>query len=98
MQTLGISNSDYLTALMIFIVGYTLFETPWTYLLKKLRPSKTLALLMFSWGLLTIILGCVNNYAGLVIVRFLLGSFEAGLFPGLVVSSLDSAVSSCSDV
>lgn len=56
-------------------------------MIKKFRPSRTLALLMFSWGLLTIILGCVTNYGGLVAVRFLLGSFEAGLFPGLVVST-----------
>ena len=30
------------------------------------------------------ILGAVQNFAGLVVVRFLLGAFEAGLFPGIV--------------
>lgn len=66
-------------------------------MLKKFQPSRTLALLMFSWGLLTILLGCVTNYGGLVAVRFLLGSFEAGLFPGLVVSKLRDVLVPTSD-
>ena len=39
-QTLKISNQQYLVALMIFIVAYTLFETPSNYMLKKFRPSR----------------------------------------------------------
>lgn len=39
---------------------------------------------MLGWGLMTMVLGAVNNFAGLVVVRFLLGAFEAGLFPGIV--------------
>ncbi|KAM7210862.1 Major facilitator superfamily domain containing protein [Rhypophila decipiens] len=71
-------------ALMIFLIGYFLFEVPSNILLKKLRPSRWLAFLMFSWGAITIGLGGVTNYASMVGVRFLLGAAEAGLFPGLV--------------
>jgi hypothetical protein len=39
---------------------------------------------MFSWGAITIGLGAVHNYGELSGVRFLLGTVEAGLFPGLV--------------
>lgn len=39
---------------------------------------------MFIWGAITVGLGGVTNYATLTTVRFLLGAFEAGLFPGLV--------------
>jgi MFS family permease len=39
---------------------------------------------MFSWGALTMGLGGVHSYASVTVVRFLLGVFEAGLFPGLV--------------
>jgi len=69
---------------MIFIVAYTIFETPSNYMLKRFRPSRWLALLMFSWGALTMILGSVSNFGGLAAVRFLLGAFEAALFPGMV--------------
>lgn len=84
MQTLGISNQQYLVALMIFYVSYTLFETPSNYMLKRFRPSRWIAFLMFAWGAMTMILGGISNFSGLIAFRFLLGVFEAGLFPGLV--------------
>ncbi|KAI0702372.1 MFS transporter [Cerioporus squamosus] len=84
LQTLSISNQQYLVALMIFYVSYTLFETPSNYMLKKFRPSRWIAFLMFAWGAMTMILGGISNFGGLVAVRFLLGMFEAGLFPGMV--------------
>lgn len=39
---------------------------------------------MFAWGITTIGLGFTKNFAGVTAVRFILGMFEAGLFPGLV--------------
>ncbi|KAK0625475.1 major facilitator superfamily domain-containing protein [Bombardia bombarda] len=71
-------------ALMIFLVAYALFEVPSNILLKKLRPSRWIAFLMFSWGAITIGLGGVRTFSAMAGVRFLLGAFEAGLFPGLV--------------
>ncbi|KAH9933974.1 MFS transporter [Epithele typhae] len=84
LQSLHMTQQQYLVALMIFFVAYTVFETPSNYMLKKLRPSRWIAFLMFSWGAMTMILGGVSNFGGLVAVRFLLGVFEAGLFPGMV--------------
>ena len=84
LQTLHMTNQQYLVALMIFYVSYTVFETPSNYMLKKFRPSRWIAFLMFSWGAMTMILGGVKNFGGLIAVRFLLGMFEAGLFPGMV--------------
>lgn len=39
---------------------------------------------MVGWGLMTMVLGAVHNFAALVVIRFLLGAFEAGLFPGMI--------------
>ncbi|KAF4834365.1 MFS transporter prlL [Colletotrichum tropicale] len=78
------SNRDFTIALMIFLIAYALFEVPSNMLLKKLRPSRWLAFLMFSWGAVTIGLGGVKTGPAVTGVRFLLGVFEAGLFPGLV--------------
>ena len=33
---------------------------------------------------MTMILGAVDNFAGVTVARFFLGGFEAGLFPGLI--------------
>ncbi|KAI0534931.1 putative MFS transporter [Xylaria digitata] len=84
MTEANISNWEFTIALFVFLVAYGLFEVPSNILLKKLRPSRWIAFLMFSWGALTIGLGGIHNYASLTVVRFLLGVFEAGLFPGLV--------------
>ncbi|KAH8881681.1 MFS general substrate transporter [Thozetella sp. PMI_491] len=73
----GMTNYQYTIALMIFLVAYGLFEVPSNILLKKLRPSRWIAFLMFSWGAITIGLGGASSYATITVVRFLLGVFEA---------------------
>jgi MFS family permease len=85
MQTeIGATQHQFNIALMVFLVGYALFEVPSNILLKKLRPSRWLAFLMFSWGAITMGLGGVHSFPATAGVRFLLGAAEAGLFPGLV--------------
>ncbi|KAG7449539.1 putative MFS transporter [Guyanagaster necrorhizus] len=79
-----LTSYHYTIALTIFFLAYAFFEVPSNILLKRLRPNRWIATLMFTWGVITIGLGGVTNYATLTIVRFLLGVFEAGLFPGLV--------------
>jgi MFS family permease len=39
---------------------------------------------MLLWGIVTIGQGLVQNQAGLIAMRLLLGLFEAGFFPGCV--------------
>ncbi|UNI23104.1 hypothetical protein JDV02_008944 [Purpureocillium takamizusanense] len=75
---------EYTIALMVFLVAYAVFEVPSNYFLKRLRPSRWIAFLMLSWGAITMGLGGTHNYPSVTAVRFLLGVFEAGLFPGLV--------------
>ena len=69
---------------MAFLIAYGIFEVPSNYALKKLRPSRWIAILMFSWGSFTVCLGGTNSFGSVTAVRFLLGVAEAGLFPGLV--------------
>ena len=83
-QSLNLTENPYLIALMVFFVAYCVFETPSNYLLKKFKPSRWFAFLMVGWGAMTMLIAATRNYAGLVVTRFLLGVFEAGLFPGIV--------------
>ncbi|GAM83811.1 hypothetical protein ANO11243_018010 [Dothideomycetidae sp. 11243] len=84
LQETHMTNYQYIIALMVFLVAYAVFEVPSNYMLKKLKPSTWIAFLMFSWGAITMGLGGTRSFAGVTVVRFLLGMFEAGLFPGLV--------------
>ncbi|KAK4226621.1 major facilitator superfamily domain-containing protein [Podospora fimiseda] len=85
MQTeIKATQYEFNIALMVFLIGYAIFEVGSNVCLKKFRPSRWLAFLMFSWGTITIGLGGVKTFSATAGVRFLLGAFEAGLFPGLV--------------
>lgn len=52
-------------------------EVPSNVILNRLkRPSQYLGLLIFCWGVIMLCTGFVRNFAGLVVIRFLLGLFE----------------------
>ncbi|KAJ7836637.1 putative MFS transporter [Mycena olivaceomarginata] len=79
------SNIDLLSETHMTAFQYTIaLMVPSNYLLKRLSPSRWIAFLMLAWGALTMGLGGTHTYAELTVIRFLLGVFEAGLFPGLV--------------
>ncbi|CAK5283160.1 unnamed protein product [Mycena citricolor] len=81
---LHMSDTQYLIALTVFFFSYAAFEVvPSNVFLKRLRPSIWLSLLMLFWGVIMTAQGLVHNYGGLLGMRFLLGTFEAGLFPGV---------------
>lgn len=82
-QDLHISDTQYNIALTIFFFSYAIFEVPSNVFLKRLRPSIWLSLLMLCWGIMMTVQGLVHNYGGLLGMRWLLGMFEAGLFPGV---------------
>ncbi|KAI5239145.1 putative MFS transporter [Aureobasidium subglaciale] len=83
MTETGMDNKQYAVALMVFLIAYTLFEAPSNFFLKKVGPSKWFAILLCSWGAISMCLGSVHNFAGLTAARFMLGVCEAGLAPGL---------------
>ncbi|TVY88517.1 putative transporter [Lachnellula willkommii] len=82
--SLDMKGSDYNIALFVFFIPYILLEVPSNIIIKRIAPSTWLSGIMFFWGIATIGQGVVTNFAGLVGCRFLVGLFEAGLFPGCI--------------
>ncbi|EJD08568.1 MFS general substrate transporter [Fomitiporia mediterranea MF3/22] len=82
-EDLGLTDTQYLICLSIFFISYAIFEVPSNVFLKRLRPSIWLSLLMFFWGVMMTVQGLVHDYGGLLAMRWMLGVFEAGLFPGV---------------
>ena len=39
---------------------------------------------MFGWGIINMAMGFVHSYGALVVLRFFLGAFEAGVLPGII--------------
>ncbi|EMC93252.1 hypothetical protein BAUCODRAFT_76543 [Baudoinia panamericana UAMH 10762] len=86
LKDLHMSGREYNVALAIFFIPYVIFEVPSNIILKLFkRPSQYLALLVFLWGVIMTCSGLVKTYGGLVAMRFLLGLFEAGFFPGAIL-------------
>jgi MFS family permease len=78
---LNLIGFRYNTALTVFFVPYTLFEIPSNVMLKMIRPSIWISILVFAWGTVMTLMGTVSTYHGLVVARFFLGIAEAGFFP-----------------
>ncbi|KAI0092717.1 MFS general substrate transporter [Irpex rosettiformis] len=78
-------GNQFNTALAIFYLPYILIELPSNWVMKKMRPNRWLPFLVAVWGMVTTLSGLVNNFAGLVAIRFFLGLCEGGLLPGIVL-------------
>ena len=87
-KDLKMTGNDYNIALFIFFPSYILFEVPSNIIIKRVKPSTWLAGIMFCWGIVTIGQGLVTTNGGLQAMRFLLGFFESGSFPGMEIQNL----------
>jgi len=80
---IGMSGRDYNDALTIFFVSYAGAEPVTNLLLKHYSPRVFFTAIIFLWGGIMTVMGCVQNQAGLLACRWFLGLAEAGLFPGV---------------
>lgn len=83
-QDLGLNPSVYGFVAGIFFVGYVLFEVPSNILLNRIGARRTIVRIMVCWGVVSIATMFVKTPFQLGVARFLLGVFEAGLFPGVI--------------
>lgn len=82
-EELHMTGPQYNWTLTVFFFTYCLFEVPSNLLLKKLRPSVWLPIIMVAWGVVMTLMGLVRDFKGLLIARLFLGVAEAGLYPGV---------------
>ncbi|MBP0631579.1 MFS transporter [Cupriavidus sp. AcVe19-1a] len=84
-QDLGFSDAMYGLGAAIFYVGYVLCEVPSNMLLARFGARRTFTRIMVLWGLASVGMMAVSTPAQFYTLRFLLGVFEAGFFPGIVL-------------
>jgi len=82
---LGMSATAYGFAVGTFYWGYFLFEVPSNIVLEKVGARIWIARIMITWGILAAATAAVTGSTSFGVVRFLLGSAEAGFFPGIVL-------------
>src|SRR5215831_8236642 len=83
-KDLGFSEAVYGFGAGIVYLGYMLFEVPSNLLLERIGARKTFARITILWGITSSAMMFVKSAAWFYILRFLLGSFEAGLLPGVI--------------
>jgi sugar phosphate permease len=83
--SLDFSNQTYISGAIIFYIGYCLCQLPGNLLLEKLGARKTLLRLMLCWGVTAAAGAFVREPVEFYVIRFLLGVFEAGFFPGVIL-------------
>ncbi|KAI8099338.1 major facilitator superfamily domain-containing protein [Halteromyces radiatus] len=69
----------------LFYLGYLVFQIPNTYLLQRLPIGKYLGGLLMVWG---VVLACMSqgrDFSTLGGLRFVLGFFEAGSYPSVLL-------------
>ena len=69
----------------IFFLGYFFFEVPSKLLLQKIGAKKTIMRITIGWGLTSIAMMFVTTPGMFYFLRFLLGVFEAGFYPGIIL-------------
>ncbi|ADJ44135.1 major facilitator transporter [Amycolatopsis mediterranei S699] len=69
----------------IFFVGYLVLQIPAAVLAAKWSARKTVLILMVAWAFAAVLCGLVQNETQLYLARLLLGLFEGGVWPAVLI-------------
>ncbi|ROT43180.1 MFS general substrate transporter [Sodiomyces alkalinus F11] len=86
-KDLNLGPHEFQICVSVLFVGYIVMQVPSNMLLNKTgRPAAHLALCMALWGTMCACAGATQNFAGLLVARFLVGFVEAAFYPGALVT------------
>jgi len=85
LDSLKFSEAVYGLGAGIFFLGYFFFEVPSNALLQKIGAKKTIMRITIGWGIICILQSFVTTPTEFYVLRFLLGAFEAGFYPGIIL-------------
>jgi MFS family permease len=85
MPAFGFSSAVFGFGAGLFFVGYTVAEIPSNLILNKTGARRWIARILITWGLLSGLTAFIWNDWSFYAVRLLLGTAEAGFFPGVML-------------
>jgi MFS family permease len=85
LQELHLNEAVFGLITSVFFFGYIAFEVPSNLLLVRIGAPATLTRIMILWGAVIVSMMFARNEYWLYVQRFLLGTFEAGFFPGVLL-------------
>ncbi|KAI9302987.1 major facilitator superfamily domain-containing protein [Cunninghamella echinulata] len=84
-EDLHITPHEYNILGSIFYLGYLVYQLPNNYFLQRVSISKYLSAIIFIWGAILIGMAFGKNFRDMIVYRFFLGVFEAGVYPSLTL-------------
>jgi MFS family permease len=81
----GIHERAYALAAGLFFLSYSSFGFPSNLILHRIGAKVWMSFLMVIWGLLSMATMFVTGPPSFYVLRLLLGAFEAGFFPGVIL-------------
>jgi len=81
---LGIGAAAYGFGAGLFFVAYAIFELPSNILMERFGAKIWLTRIMISWGAIAFATAFVRGPISFYVLRFLLGTAEAGFFPAII--------------
>ena len=85
LDDLQFSEAVYGLGAGIFFLGYFFFEVPSNLLLEKIGARKTIMRITIGWGIICVLQMFVTTPGQFYFLRFLMGVFEAGFYPGIIL-------------
>ncbi|EJT99513.1 MFS general substrate transporter [Dacryopinax primogenitus] len=82
-EDLSMYGNELVTATSIWTVGYVIGQIPSNLLLTRISPRWLIPGLEIGWGLATLGNYAVKDIKALYALRFLVGLFESGFYPGI---------------
>ncbi|KAJ6550729.1 MFS general substrate transporter [Mycena sp. CBHHK59/15] len=77
-------NNKWTLALSVFYVGYCLLEMPANVLQRHIGANRFFFLSLTFWGIASLSVVYAKGYAGLLVLRVLMGIGEAGYYAGMI--------------
>ena len=84
-KDLGLTAFTYSLGVAAFFVGYIPCEVPSNLVLERVGARRWISRIAITWGLAASAMALVSGERSFLLVRFLLGTAEAGLFPGMLL-------------
>lgn len=81
----GITEQAYALAAGLFFISYSSFGFPSNLILHRVGAKVWMTFLMVTWGILSMATMFVTGPTSFYVLRLLLGVFEAGFFPGVIL-------------
>jgi sugar phosphate permease len=83
-EDLNFKGNEYSLLILLFYIPFGTLDLPLNLLTKRFTAKWVLPALMVTWGAVATLQVAATNFAGILVLRLILGGCEAGFFAGVV--------------